>query len=304
MHRILYLLAALAAAIFLLVSATANSLFLSSLGRTALESGLLGAVSIAADIAKAILPVVLVRAFVLRAWLQVSLAGLLLAATIALSLASGLGFTAMTRSAVTAARESTAGQIAGRQASLTLVEQQLSTLPPARPSSVVEVDLQAALTDWRWTASKHCTETPGRDTRQFCAGQVKLRAEQAAAVERDKLALRADGLRREVEQLRAGGDATGSDPQVAVFAVMLGLGEVVLRSALSSMVAVVLELGSVVLILLVSGPALRGWKEPGEVPAPPSVPATLPVQADRAHWEKQRARRAIGNGVGSDANER
>lgn len=304
MQRILLGLAALAAAIFLLVSATANSLFLSSLGRTSLEIGLLASVSIASDIAKGILPVVVARAGILRAWFQAGIAAVLLAATIALSLASGLGFAAKTRNAVTAARESTAGKMAARQAQLGDLRQQLAALSPSRPVAVVDMDLQSAQSDWRMEASKSCAEPKGRETRQFCSGLEKLRAEQVTAHEREKLTRRAEDLQEEVEALSMKEDGTSVDPQAAALAGMLGVSEAVLRVALSSMVAVVLELGSVVLILLVAGPALRGWKEPAEpVPLMPT-PAQLPVQADRAHWEKQRARRAIGNGAGSDAHAR
>ena len=45
-----------------------NALFLSSLGRSALEVGLLAAVSIASDISKAVLPVLMLRSVLLRAW--------------------------------------------------------------------------------------------------------------------------------------------------------------------------------------------------------------------------------------------
>ena len=42
-------------------------------------------------------------------------------------------------------------------------------------------------------------------------------------------------------------------------------------------VAVVLELGSVILILLLTGPTVRGWKEP--VKAAIDAPVTIPVSA-------------------------
>jgi hypothetical protein len=59
---------ALAAALLIAVSATLNAIFLSSFGRTPVETALLVGVSVAADVVKAALPAVLARALMLRAW--------------------------------------------------------------------------------------------------------------------------------------------------------------------------------------------------------------------------------------------
>ena len=60
----------LAAMLFIMVSATMNAIFLSSLGRTAIECALFAIISVAADIVKAVLPVLIMRAVMLRAWGQ------------------------------------------------------------------------------------------------------------------------------------------------------------------------------------------------------------------------------------------
>lgn len=297
-----------AAIAFLAVSATANGLFLASLGRTPLEIGLLAALSIASDIAKGVLPIIVTRCIMLRAWAQAALAGALLAATIALSLTSGFGFAAMTRSATTADRESMAAQLATRTARLAEVERELSRMQ-ARPASVIAVDLQGAMLDRRWTATKSCGEPQGRDGRQFCADVLRLRGEEALAAERaQRLQLRT-ALTAEVEALRARGIVAAVDPQMIALAALSDLPDWLLRIGLSAMLVVVLELGSVVLLLLVAGPALHGWKEPGASAAVPFspvpvVPAQMPVQADRAHWAKQRAKKALSNGAGGDADAR
>ena len=81
MSRLPLLLALTAAALFIAVSATMNSLFLGSLGRTPLEAGLFAAVSIAADLAKAVLPVALLAALARRLLLTALAAAALLVAT-------------------------------------------------------------------------------------------------------------------------------------------------------------------------------------------------------------------------------
>lgn len=308
MQRALVGLGIAAAIAFLAVSATANGLFLASLGRTPLEMFLLVAVSLASDAAKGVLPVIVTRCVMLRAWTQAALAGALLAATIALSLTSGFGFSAMTRSATMADRASMAAQLATRTARLAEVERDLSRMQ-ARPASVIAVDLQAVAIDRRWTATKSCTELQGKDGRQFCAEVFRLRGEEALATERsERQRLRAE-LTAEVEALRARGVVATVDPQVMALAALSGLPDWVLRGGMSAMLVVVLELGSVVLLLLVTGPALHGWKEPGAAPAAPVepapvVPAQMPVQADRTHWARQQAKKALSNGARGDADAR
>jgi hypothetical protein len=95
MNFALHAMTILAALMFIAVSAIMNALFLSSLGRTPLEVGLLAAVSLASDISKAVLPVLMVRAVWLRAWGNAAAAALLLMGVVALSLASGTGFALM-----------------------------------------------------------------------------------------------------------------------------------------------------------------------------------------------------------------
>ena len=84
MNLMLHAMTIVAALLFIGVSATMNALFLSSLGRTSLEVGLLAAVSIASDISKAVLPVLMLRSVLLRAWGNVAAAALLLLGVVAL----------------------------------------------------------------------------------------------------------------------------------------------------------------------------------------------------------------------------
>ena len=122
MNLLLLVAVALAALLFIAVSATMNALFLSSLGRTPIECGLLAAVSLASDIVKAVLPVVIMRAIILRAWVQGGAAALMLAVVVALSLASGTGFAALTRGTVTASRAAQNDLLVARQRDLAEME--------------------------------------------------------------------------------------------------------------------------------------------------------------------------------------
>jgi hypothetical protein len=291
---------ALAAIVFIAVSATMNALFLSSLGRTPVEVGLLTALSMAADIVKAALPVVIVRTIILRAWLVTAIASLMLIVVVALSLASGVGFAALTRNATTSAHQSHADVLVAAQRDVRALDTRIEALPPTLPVGVIEAELAASQTNWRWSATKSCTVVNTTAAEKFCAGLFKLRANLATASEHDRLSAERRGTRARIETLQSAGANTDSDPQSTVIAALLNVDKSTPRLVLTTALAVVLELGSVILVLVIAGPALLGWLEPGTAPKPKPVPAELPPSADRTHWQRQRNKSIVIANRGDD----
>lgn len=289
----------LAAALFIGVSAGMNAAFLSSFGRTELETSLLLGVSLAGDGVKAVLPVVVMRALAVRTWVHAALASLMLAVLLALSLASGLGFAAVTRGSAIVAREFGASSLAVLERDLAENERRMAALNAARSIGEVETALDAARIDRNWQASKSCSETGGPSLRQFCTGIFALRGELATAREREALLMQRQTMRAEIARLRVAGAGADSDPQASALAEMLGTDRKMPRLILTSALAVILELGSLVLILLATGPAVRGWREPGTEPKPAVVEAVLPPSVDRAHWQRQRRGDILGDTRGS-----
>ena len=173
-----------AALLFIAVSAIMNALFLSSLGRTPAEVALLAAVSIASDMVKAVLPVLIVRAAIVRAWSHGAIASVMLTVVVALSLASGTGFAALTRNASVTARGAQADELAARQKELRDIETGIEGLAPARQAAVVEAEIAGQSIDLRWSMSKSCTDITAASTRKFCAGLSVLRSELALATAR------------------------------------------------------------------------------------------------------------------------
>lgn len=294
MNHLLATAVILAALMFIAVSATMNALFLSSLGRTAIEAALLAAVSLGSDTVKAVLPVLIVRAVSIRAWWQAIAAALLLIVVMGLSLASGTGFAALTRGSVIASREAQAGALASRRKDLVQIEEQIARVPVSRPPSLIEADLASAMIDRRWTGSKACVEPTTSAARGFCTDVFKLKAELAAAQELTRLSAERLRLRGTIEELVEQSAGNASDPQTMAIAELLGVDRHWPRVALTSSIAVILEFGSVILVLLAAGPTLRGWREPGSEPAPDPVPVALPAQADRSHWQRKRGRATSG----------
>ena len=304
MNTILQAAVVIAALLFIAVSATMNALFLSSLGRTPFESTLFATVSVAGDIAKTVLPVLILRAVLLRAWATCAAAGAMLAVVVALSLASGTGFTALTRGSVTAAREAQTNLLSTRKQDLLEAETRMVALSAARPVSVVEGELSATRVDRRWQWSKSCADINSMSIQKFCAEVFKLRTELATGNERDGLDVRRQELRASIQSLGQAGAGTESDPQASAIAALLGVDRSLPRLVLTTSIAVVLELGSIVLVLLAAGPTLRGWYEPGQQPKPVTVLAKMPEQADRNHWKRQRELAKLGVQSGGDRHAR
>ncbi len=295
MSLVLQVTVASAALLFIAVSAIMNALFLSSLGRTPVEVGLLAAVSIAGDMVKAVLPVLIVRAVIVRAWSQLAIASVMLTVVMALSLASGTGFAALTRNAAVTVRSAQADELAARQKELRDIEAGIEGLAASRQIAVVEADISGLTIDRHWVWSKSCTDITGPSARKFCTGLSALKSELALATSRDQLTAKRSGMRSRIDALQMAGAGGDSDPQAVAIAALLGVDKSTTRLVLPVSIAVVLELGGVILVLLLTGPTLIGWREPGTAPKPAPVSAEVPMSADRTHWQRQR-NKAILNG--------
>lgn len=284
-----------AALLFITISASINALFLSSFGRSPLETGLLTGVSIAGDVVKAVLPVVLARSVALRAWGQASLCSVMLAIAIAMSIASGLGFASAMRSDAASVRDGAAAAVQVREAELADVEQRLTALPAARTASEIVADIEAAKLDRTWATSKSCVQIVGTPVRQFCERLVRLRGEHDAAAERERHISSRKALREMIAGMRKSGSASEIDPQAGALAELLGIPRQTARVLLTGGIAIVLELGSIILILLAAGSALREWREPGRQPPTPLEPVAVPASTDRTYWQRQRTREPFSN---------
>lgn len=293
---------AIAAAVFIAVSAVMNAVFLSSLGQTAMEASLLTAVSIAADIAKAILPVLVVRAIAVRAWWHCATATVMLALLVTMSLTSGTGFAALTRNAVTAIRQSHAERIDALRQRLQEIEASLTALPTARQLAVVTSEIEARKIEWAWTSTKGCTDITSAAGRRFCTALSALRNEAVVAEARDRLTAERSGTRVQLERLREAGAGGDHDPQATAVAALLKVDPALLRVVLPVWIAVVLELGAVALVLLWAGPTVRLWQEPNgytaleEKTEVPVIQPPPPRPPDPVGWQLQRSRIKLEGG--------
>lgn len=278
-----------AALLFIGISASMNALFLASFGRSSIEVGLLTSVSIAGDAMKAVLPVVLARAITLRAWAQASLCGVLLAIAIAMSVASGFGFAAKLRAQAVSFQDSASAALKMRETELVELERRLSALPPSRIVSEITTDIEAAKLDRAWTVSKSCTSVSGAPIRKFCERVVLLRGELELSIERNRYQAERTTLRGTIGVLRNSGAAADADPQAGALAEVVGIDRTRVRALVTTATALVLELGSIGLILLAAGSTLRGWREPDAPQTVSHEPVVVPAAADRTYWHRQRS---------------
>lgn len=304
MSLILTLALSFGAALFVGVSATMNALFLSSLGRTPVEVGLLAAVSVAADIVKATLPVVIARTVARRAWTHAIIGSVMLVIVVALSVTSGTGFAALTRSQVVTQRDGRNEALAMRLRELRDAEASLQALTPSRFAAVVEASIAAMTIDRRWQVSRSCVAIGSAHMREFCGEVAKLRAELAVAQVRERLTAERRETGAMVEQMRSTGAGGESDPQAGALAALFGVDKSMPRLFLPVSVAIVVELGAVILILLLAGPAVANWKEPGRpmepavVPRPVTIPISPPLSGDAVARQLAKNRTSLGNDRG------
>ncbi|MBX9924953.1 MAG: hypothetical protein K2Y05_01220 [Hyphomicrobiaceae bacterium] len=283
-----------AALLFIALSATVNALFLSSIGRTPVEVALLAALSIAADVAKAGLPVVAVRAAMVRAWGHLVAATLMLALVVMLSLASGIGFAALTRNAATSAREAKAQQVITWRRDLFELDVQLQRLAPGRSVAIVDALLDGLRVDRRWSATKGCTEITSAQARLLCTEVASLNTERVQSVEQARLETLRSTLRQRLAT-HSEGTIADSDPQSSAIGAVLGIDSATPRRVLSVFLAIVIETGSVLLVFLTLGPALAGWRPPGDGPITPPQPANIPQANDVARWQRSQGKAKVSS---------
>lgn len=271
----------LGAVVFIAVSASMNALFLSSFARTGLEGALLIAISMACDVLKAVLPVVIARSVALRAWRDVVAASILLVVVGVLSLASGFGFVAVTRETAAQSGEAAARSHAELRRRIAALDTQLASLTEARPAAVIEAELARLQLDRRWGASQSCTELTTAVLRSYCTSIADMRVALSSARERDRLTAERGGALAQLNTEQSLGRPAIEDAQSANLAAMLQVDAHVPRRVLTFWIAMVVELGSVVLLLLVAGQS--GQRRNIGV----TEPAHIPMQADRGYWQRK-----------------
>jgi len=253
MRWILGFLAVLAALVFMAASAAMNWVFLSSLGKSPLEAQIFGAVSVAVDVLKSLLPIFIGWALAANKRSFAAIAGVVFCLFFSFSLMSAIGFAAGNRGAVTGGKEVIAARYQAVMRDVAEVDGKIKALPPARPQGVIVEALRGLEQDKRWSTSKNCTEATAGESRGFCEGYFKTKAELASALEAVRLDERLTAHKQEVKRLQDVGAAEEADVQAGLLSRMTGVNVSTAQMALVMFVAVLVEIGAAFGLYLASG---------------------------------------------------
>ena len=234
----------LASLILLSVSAAMNYQFGLSLGKTAFDSQILGAASIAADGLKALMPFFIFAAWRQRNYAQALGATALWAVCIVYAMTSALGFTALNRSDTSGARAMHVEKYGDLRTELQQINQQRGQLEKYRPVGAVQADIEAAKQHYRWTSSEGCTNATVDASRTLCETYHKLEAELAQAKQGDVLDKRAAEVRAKLAAMDGGPTVQVADPQAAILSSLSGLDISRIDVAMTLLVTALVELGS------------------------------------------------------------
>jgi hypothetical protein len=245
-RHVLGILGVLAASVLLLVSAMMNYQFGYTLGRTPTDSHIYGMASAAADCFKALAPFFFFAAIRNRVWSQALAAALVWVVVTGYAFTSALGHAALNRFSTMGERVVTGANYQDQRAEMKRVEDQLKWIPPHRPPSTVEAELNVLKAQRAWMTSRECTDPTIKSSREFCQQYFKLEAEHASGQEAEKLRAKMAQLGAKIGSVKVTGAAVmgEADPQAGVIARLTGLEIGTVQTSLMLFVALLIEIGS------------------------------------------------------------
>jgi hypothetical protein len=221
-----------------------NYKFGSSLGKTETDAHIYGMASAAADCFKALAPFFFFAALRNRVWSQAVAAALVWVVVTGYAFTSALGHAALNRFTTSGERVVASTSYKDTRAELKRAEDQLKWIPPVRPPSTVEAEINVLQADRRWLLTKECTDATAKASREFCQQYFKLSAEHASGQEAEKLRVKIAQLSAQAAKVTGAAVLGMADPQANVIARMTGLELETVQTSLMLFVALLIEIGS------------------------------------------------------------
>lgn len=234
----------LASGVLIAVSAAMNWRFGYSLGRSELDGMIYGTASAAADCLKALVPFFFFSALRQRMWSQAAAAAVVGIVVTGYSLMSAFGHAALNRNDTTGHRMVEARAYKDLRDDLRRAQEQLSWVPPHRPSATARGEIEGLKVQRLWKHSDGCQTVDGKAAREFCQKYHAVVAEMGSGQQADVLEARIAELESKLAQYSASSAAGDADPQAAVLARVLGFDIDQVQLGLTVFVAVLLEVGS------------------------------------------------------------
>jgi hypothetical protein len=252
--RFLMVIASLTAALTLIAaSGLMNWVFMTSLGKSAFEQQLFGAVSIAVSAFLALLPALMLWAWRERRPLYIILGVPVFFAFAAFSLSSAVGFAAKNRGSLGEDRRLASVRLLEVTREIEQAEIRQKAFGVLRSSAVVQDLLRGLEQDRRWQSSKSCAEATAEASRSFCKGYFELKAEGARADESERVQQQIGELKRERSRLENQGAGREADNQAAVLARILEFQTVEVERGLTLFLAVLVEIGAALGLYFATG---------------------------------------------------
>jgi hypothetical protein len=242
----------IAAGVLLFVSAAMNWSFGFGLGKTPLESQILGAGSVGADVLKALIPFVVLYAIKHRSWMQAAAGILVWTICTTYSLTSSLGFAAHNRSDTVGERTLAVTQYGDLRSQLKHVNAKLGWIPQHRSVAEVDADINAILNK-RIKKGRGRGKTIAQVTKNFTNKSwysrhygdkvLNLRKELAIAKNAEKLEAEKATLSAKLETSSTK-SVTKADPQAAILTQITGLSIEKVQLGLIILLSLLVEIGS------------------------------------------------------------
>ena len=241
--RLLRWLAYAAAATLCGISALANLKFGMSLGADRVDQMALGGASVAVDVLKAALPLLVLNLWSGRYRILAVVSAVLWIGCLSWSACSAIGFAVDSRSQVNADRTMQSVASQGSIATIGRAERQLTAIGTIRPVDVVKANLAATNVPAPvWARTKECTAITLPESYAACAAVVSLRRELAVAEVAERLEQSVAAGHAELRADKAG--QAEIDPQVTALARLAGVDKSSIRTGLALLLAAVVEAGS------------------------------------------------------------
>ena len=176
MRLLVVVVSAGAALAFIAASALMNWVFMTSLGKSAFEQQIFGAVSVAVSAFIALLPTLIMWAYREKRFVQVAVGVPVFFAFVAFSLSSAVGFAAKNRGTQTEDRSLATSRLAEVRQEIGEAEARRKELGSSRPAAVVQQALRGLEQDGKWAWSKECQNATTAGERSFCKSYFELKA--------------------------------------------------------------------------------------------------------------------------------
>lgn len=270
MVKALSILGVLVVLVLVGISAFMNYEFLSSWGTTQKSEYILGALSVCADIFKALLIFFIVWAIGNKRAIYVTVGAAMFAGLMLLSLASGMGFIASERDQLANTKTAQSSTLDDIKAKLTRERQKLQDQPKARAGGVIAQEINAVKLHRRWSSTKECTNATARKSKAFCTAYFKLQAESETTKSRAGIEAEIARLVAKKNKLVAkGGESKkAGDVQTSLIVKITGQNADLVQTSMNFGIALLLELLTAFGLYMATGHGGREGQKQKAVKAP------------------------------------